>query len=167
MRPEPFRLQLIGYVGGEGNWRGTFQNLVSGEVFLAGAGRRMPDLGLTIKSLAVAAVPVALTDSMTTRQRVATAVVRDERTGRDLTLTHRERYFTGGLSAQLAAPGESAPREVREGETFQLGAASYRVEKIQLAPPAVDVTKESPALAQPDRRTLVPRETEDTPLPSS
>jgi hypothetical protein len=167
VRPEPFRLQLIGYVGGEGNWRGTFENLVSGEVFLAGAGRRVPDLALSIKSLEVTAVPVALQESMTTRQRVALAVVHDDRTGRDITLTHRERRFTGGLSALLARPGDSSSREVREGEKFKLGAASYRVEKIQLAPPAVDVTKESPTLAQPDRRTLAPRETEDAPLPTS
>ena len=31
VRPEPFRLQLIGYVGGEGTWRGTFENLVVGK----------------------------------------------------------------------------------------------------------------------------------------
>lgn len=167
VRPEPFRLQLIGYVGGAGNWRGTFENLVSGEVFLAGAGRQVPDLALSIKSLAVTAEPVVLAESMTTRQRVATAVVHDDRTGRDITLTHRERRFTGGLTALLAPAGDSAAREVRQGETFKVGAASYRVEKIQLAPPAVDVTKESSSLAQPDRRTLAPRETEDAPPPPS
>lgn len=167
VEPEPFRLQLIGYVGGEGNWRGTFQNLVSGEVFLAAAGRRVPDLALSIKSLEVVAVSVVVPESMTTQQRVATAVVHDDRTGRDITLTHRERRFTGGLTALLAPAGESAAREVRQGETFKVGAASYRVEKIQLAPPAVDVTKESSSLAQPDRRTLAPRETEDAPSPPS
>lgn len=167
IRPEPFRLQLIGYVGGEGNWRGTFENLVSGEVFLAAAGRRVADLALNIRSLEVQAVPVALPDSMTTRQRVATAVVRDERTGRDITLTHRERRFTGGLAALVAAPGEAAPRELREGDVLKIGPASYRVEKIQLAPPRIDVTKESPALLQPDRRSLAPRDTEEAPPPSS
>src|SRR5262245_28566156 len=34
VQPEPFRLQLIGYVGGEGSWKGMFQNVASGEVFL-------------------------------------------------------------------------------------------------------------------------------------
>lgn len=167
VRPEPFRLQLIGYVGGEGNWRGTFENLVSGEVFLAAAGRRVADLALSIRSLDVQAASVVLPDSMTTQQRVATAVVRDERTGRDITLTHRERRFTGGLAALVAAPGDPAPRELRQGETLRLGAASYRIEKIQLAPPRIDVTKESPTLLQPDRRTLAPRETEDAPSPTS
>jgi hypothetical protein len=162
VRPEPFRLQLIGYVGGEGDWRGTFENVASGEVFLAGAGRRVPNLALTIKSLDVRSAPVAIANSMTTQQRVATAVVRDERAGRDVTLTHRERRFTGGLSAFVAASGETATREVRAGETFKLGDVSYRVEKILLAPPSVEITKESPSLSQSDQRTLTPRESEET-----
>lgn len=166
VRPEPFRLQLIGYVGGEGNWRGTFQNLVTGEVFLASAGRRVPNLALTIKALDVRAVDVALPKSMTTRQRVATAVVHDERTKRDVTLTHRERQFTGGLSAFVAPAGESGAREVREGESFKLGDASYRVEKISLAPPSIEVTKEASTLAQPDRRTLTPRDADDPAAPA-
>ena len=163
VRPEPFRLQLIGYVGGEGDWRGTFEKVASGEVFLAAAGRRVADLALSIKSLEVRTVAIALPKSMTTRQRVATAVVHDERTGRDVTLTHRERQFTGGLSAFVAVPGATATREVRQGETFKLGDASYTVERIQLAPASVDVTKEATTLVQPDRRTLTPRETEDAP----
>jgi len=161
VRPEPFRLQLIGYVGGEGDWRGTFENVVSGEVFLAAAGRRVPSLALTIKSLEVKPVAVALPQSMTTRQRVATAVVRDEKTGRDIVLTHRERHFTGGLSAFVAQPGQTAVREVRAGETFRLGEASYHIEKILFTPPSVEITKESPSLSQPDLRTLTPREADE------
>jgi len=167
VRPEPFRLQLIGYVGEEGRWQGTFENLASGEVFLAVAGHRVPGLALSIRSLDVRSVAVVLPDSMTTRQRVATAVIHDERTGHDLTLTHRERHFTGGLSALVAPPGDAAPHEVRQGETLTLGGASYRIEKIQLAPPTIDVTKEASTLSQPDRRTLAPREPEDTSLPPS
>jgi hypothetical protein len=166
VRPEPFRLQLIGYAGGEGDWRGTFENLVSGEVFLAAAGRRVPNLALSIKRLDVQPVEIKIPESMTTRQRVATAVVHDERSGRDVTLTHRERHFTGGFSAFVAAPGDSATRELREGETFNVGDASYRIEKIQLAPPGVEVTKESPTLTQPDRRTLIPREADESAAPT-
>lgn len=160
VRPEPFRLQLIGYVGTPGNWRGTFQNVRTGEVFLAAAGRRVPGLGLTLRSLEVAAQPVAIPDSMTTRQRVATAVVRDEKTGQDITLTHRERTFTGTLFAFVAAPGQSSTREVRAGDSFKLGEATYRVEKVEQSPPSAEIVKESPSLAQPDRRLLTPREAE-------
>lgn len=160
VRPEPFRMQLTGYVGGEGEWRGVFQNVVSGEVFLAGSGRRVPNLALTIRSMDVKPQPVALAESMTTRQRVAYAVVRDEKTGRDITLTHRERVFTGTVFAFLAQPGQSAAREVRSGDTFQIGDATYRVGRIETTPASVEITKESPNLTQPDRRVLTPREAE-------
>jgi hypothetical protein len=160
VRPEPFRLQLIGYVGAAGNWRGTFQNTRTGEVFLAAAGRRLPTLGLTIRSLDVGNQPVAVAESMTTRQRVASAVVRDEQAGRDVTLTHRERVYTGTLFAFVAAPGQSATREVRSGDSFKLGEATYRIEKIEATPPSVEVLKEAARLSQPDRRILLPREPE-------
>jgi len=161
VRPEPFRLQLIGYVGGEGTWRGTFEMVSTGEVFLGGAGRAVPKLGLTIKSLEVRTVDIKIPESMTTRQRVATAVVRDDKTGRDVTLTHRERYFTGGLSAFVAATGDEATREVRAGDSFVLGEVTYRIGKILLSPASIEISKEGPTLNQPDRRTLTPREADD------
>lgn len=161
IRPEPFRLQLIGYMGEEGNWRGTFENLASGEVFLGAAGRRVPSLGVTIRSLEVRLQPVAPGQGMVTRQRVATAVVQDERAGREVTITHRERRFTDTLSALVAAPGATATREVRQGEVFKLGDANYRIEKIQLSPPLLEVTKEIPGRAPSERRVLAPREDAD------
>lgn len=165
VRPEPFRLQLIGYVGGEGTWRGTFQNAATGEVFLGFAGRRVPSLGVTIRSLDVSLQPIRIGENTTVRQRVASAVVLDERTNREVTLTHRERFFTGTLTAFVAAPGETATREVREGDTFKIGAASYRIESVKTTPVSIEVSKESPTLSQPDRRVLLPREAETTDAP--
>jgi hypothetical protein len=165
VRPEPFRLQLIGYVGGEGNRLGIFENVISGETFLGAAGRRVPNLALTIKSLEVKLQPVRFGESMTTQQRVATAVVRDEKAGRDITLTHRERHFTGTVFAFIAEPGQNATREVRTGDMFKIGEATYRVEKIETAPPSVEAIKESPNLSQPDRRVLTPRESDEPERP--
>jgi hypothetical protein len=158
VRPEPFRLQLIGFVGTDGKWRGTFQNVPTGQVFLGSSGLRVPNLNLTIKSFDVAPQPIRLNDSMTTNQRVATAVIHDDKSGRDVTLTHRDRVFTGTLFAFVAATGESAAREVRTGDSFKLGDASYRIDKITMEPPSIEVTKEAPTLTQPDQRVLTPRE---------
>ncbi len=160
VRPEPYRLQLFGFGGEAGNWRGMFQNAVTGEVFLASSGFPVPKLGLSIKSLDVAPQVVGLADSMATRQLVATAVVYDEKSRREVILTHRERHYTGTVFAFVAAPGETATREVRQGDQFKIGDAVYRIEKIQTAPASIEVVKESPNLSQPDRRVLVPREIE-------
>ena len=161
VRPEPFRLQLIGYAGGEGHWRGTFQIIKTGEVFLGTTGRSIPALSLSIKSLDVSLQPVRIGESMTTKQLTATAIIRDEKSGREVTLTHRERAFTGTLSAFVAAPGESATREVRLGDIFKRGEITYKIEKILITPPSIEVVKESPTLSQPDRRVLLAREPDE------
>jgi hypothetical protein len=163
VRPEPFRLQLIGYVGEGAAARGTFENVATGEVVLGSAGRRITKLGLSIKSFEVKLVEIKAAGSMTTRQRIASAVVVDDKTGAEVTITHRERHFTGGLSAFVAYADEAATREVRAGETFSRGDVTYRVEKILLSPATIEIIKESPTLAQPDRRTLTPRESDETP----
>ncbi len=160
VRPEPFRLQLFGYVGDGDTQRGMFQNVQTGEVILGAAGHRIPKLGLTVKTFSIASQTIALPESMSTRQRVGTAVVRDEKAGRDITLSQRERVLTGQHFALLAAPGDDSVREVREGDSFKLGDATFTVEKVQLTPPQVEIVKESQQLAQPDRRTLSPREVE-------
>lgn len=154
VRPEPFRLQLIGYVGGARDARGIFENRRSGEVFLASTGYRVADLALTLKRFTVRSEPVAIPESMSFMQPVATAVVHDTRTGRDITLSQRERRFTGNVFALVAIAGESAPREVLPGDTFKSGTATYRVEKITLEPAAIDVTKTAPDLAAPVQRTV-------------
>jgi hypothetical protein len=163
VRPEVFRLQLIGYAGSEGAWRGTFENFSSGEVFLATAGQRVPKLGLVIQSLDVRPQKIAVGEGGSSLQRVAVAVVRDERSGAETTLNHRERRFTGTVSAFVAATGDRAPREVRAGDVFKVGEASYRVERVEANPPSIEITKEAASLAQPDKRTLLPRDPEDKP----
>ncbi len=165
VRAEPFRLQLLGFVGDEGRWRGMFVNTASGETIMATAGHRIPKLALTIKEFAVKPQPLGPPGSMQTPQRVATAVVRDEKTNVDVILTHRERVYTGTVFAYLAEPGQTTTREVRPGDVVKLGEASYQIEKIEIAPPTVAIVKESPNLQQPDRQVLKPREAEtpDTP----
>ncbi|MDP3069027.1 MAG: hypothetical protein Q8N18_02005 [Opitutaceae bacterium] len=160
VKPEPFRLQLIGYSGGEGTWRGTFVNVPTGEVIVAGSGHRVAKLGLVIKSLEVAAQAVRIGESMPVRQTVATAVILDEKTRRETTITNRERVFTGTVFAFVALPGSTATREVRAGDSFLVGDATFRVEKVETSPPSIEIAKEAPTLTQPDRRTLTPRESD-------
>ena len=67
----------------------------------------MPKLGLSIKSFDVTLQPIRVGETMITKQRVATAVIHDEKSQRDVTLTHRDRVFTGTLFAFVAAAGET------------------------------------------------------------
>jgi len=161
VRPEPFRLQLIGYAGGDQNGQGIFQNVLSGQTYLAAAGRKFPELGLSVKSFDVVQQTISAGESMSTKQRVATAVMHDEKSQRDVTLTHRDRVFTGTLFAFVAPAGETVAREVRVGDSFKLGEATFKIEKILLKPISIEVIKTSATLSQPDLRTLTPRDADD------
>jgi hypothetical protein len=153
----PFRLQLVGYMGGEGNYRGTFQNALTTETFLAGAGRRIPALGLEIAGFDVRRRAVVIAGNPPANRIVAMALVRDELTGETVELNSLERTLTNTPVAVVAAADDPGhPRELRAGEAFKSGAATYKITKIQLAPPAADVTKEAPDLPRPDSRTLTP-----------
>lgn len=154
VKRDPFRLQLIGYVGEDADARGVFENRMSGEIFLAAAGRRVPNLALTVKAFGVRREGIALPESMTVNQRVATAVIHDEQSRQDVTLTQRERHFSGNMFALVASTGETATREVRVGDVFKIGDANYRIEKIVLDPAAIEITKTAPTLELPERRTL-------------
>lgn len=165
VRAEPFRLQLLGFVGDEGRWRGMFVNVASGETIVATSGHRIPKLNLTIKEFSVKPQPLGPAGSMQTPQRVATAVIRDEKAGADVILTNRERVFTGTTFAYLAEPGQTTTREVRTGDIVKLGEATYKVETIEIAPPTVAIVKESPNLPQPDRQVLKPREADSSDAP--
>ena len=90
---EPFRLQLVGFVGGEGSYLGTFENVATSEHILARTGRTLPDLALTIRDFQVKRVRREPDDSMPTSELIATAIVRDERTGDDVILTNLERAY--------------------------------------------------------------------------
>jgi len=150
VRRDPFRLQLVGYVGGEGAFLGTFEDLATGEVFLAGPGRQLPGLGLEIAEFTVQRRPVPIGDGTTSKQRVATAVVRDTRTGRITTLTADERAYTEELCAVLSSDedGDEFTREVHRGDVFQSSDRTYRIKRLQLDPSAVEFSQISPASSQ-------------------
>jgi len=60
----PFRLQLVGFVGGEGSYRGMFENLATTEHFLARSGRALPELEVTIRDFQVQRVRRESPDGM-------------------------------------------------------------------------------------------------------
>ena len=160
VKREPFRLQLLGYVGRQGNYLGTFENRLTTGVFLAAAGRQVPELDLMITDFTVQRQPVPMADGTLSNQWVATAVVRDELTGRSTTLTVGELGYTDELCAVLAAAedGEEGIREVRQGEEIESLDRTYRIERLQLEPPTVELSGRSADWGHPVRLNLTPRD---------
>ncbi len=165
IKPDVFRLQLVGYVGSEGDYRGTFENTVSGETIIGRAGKTVPSLGLMIKSFNVKRIRIESKESMTTYVTEATALVVDTKTGDEVMLTNKQRHVNGEPFAIFKIDGSEEPVQRRVGESFRVGSATYTVLKLKAEPPAVDVRKEASDLKQPITKTLTPF-TPVSPLPA-
>ncbi len=157
VKPTLFPLQLVGHIGEPGNARGVFENMETGEVWLASAGDRLERLGLMIGDFKVGRQPVAGTEGMISGEWVAEAVIRDIDGGGFTMLTSRERVMGPRLLAQMrVVSGDGAEYEVGEGDRLSLGESSYRIESIQLMPPLVEVSLVSEADPLPALFTLTP-----------
>jgi len=156
IKPDAFKLQLVGYIGSEGDYRGTFENTVSGETVIGRAGKTIPSLGLMIKSFEVKKITITSKDSMDTYVTEAIAVVVDTKTGDQVTLTNKHRSISGEPFAVLKVDGSDQPVPYRAGATFQVGTAKYTVVSVTVEPPLAEVRKESPDLKEPITKTLTP-----------
>lgn len=161
---EPFPLQLIGFVGEPGNFLGTFENRVTHETLLLREGSAVDSLQMKVREFRIEQVARQIPDSMTVRENQAWAVIVDERTQTETVLRQGERAYTDGKIARVSLPhgdGESFP--VVEGELIDSGSDQFRIEKIRLAPPEVDVTKEKQPDGVSEPFTLRPQANEDYP----
>jgi hypothetical protein len=156
IKPDAFKLQLVGYVGSEGDYRGTFENTVSGETVIGRAGKVIPSLGLMIKSFEVKRNAIKSPDSMITYDTEATAVVVDTKSGDQVTLTNKHRSINGEPFAVLKADGSDQAVPYRAGAIFQVGEVKYTVVSVTAEPPSAQVRKESADLKEPITKTLTP-----------
>lgn len=157
VRRAPFRLQLVGYFGEGVDAAGTFANLKTGETILARAGRAVPELGLTISKFSVVQQPVAIPESMTNLVSVARAEVMDTSSGEKVVLTDQECTYGQALLAELRVDDVAGPAlEVREDDVIQEGAVRFRIMKIRLNPPEVDIARLATDGTAVEQRTLMP-----------
>ncbi|MEI6105832.1 MAG: hypothetical protein WCR49_02360 [Opitutae bacterium] len=162
VKPEPFRLQLVGYVGVPGDYRAAFVRPGHPGTLLAREGHCFADLELTLTKFTVntvsrtpglAASPVHAISSQ--------AVLADHQTGDEVVLEGGLLRCTATPLAVLQSADDNQPRELREGDDYQAGDATYRVERIQLAPPLVVIARQGLDSTLQERKTLHP------PLPLS
>lgn len=148
VKPEPYRLQLVGYVGEPGGYLAAFVSSSLPETLFARAGSRLERLGLTLQCFEV-------------KKSVARAVLLDENTGAEVVLDSRTRKLTDLPLAGFKRPGLAQPCVLHEGDTLTDDTSSYRIERIQLDPPEVAVTKQVTGLALAETRMLHPVATND------
>lgn len=153
---EPYPLQLVGYIGDESDLLGTFENAITGETLVLRQGARIDVPGLVLERLTLVRETTTLPDSMSIRETKIRAEVREVGSGRRLTLEQGAIAYGERLLAVISTTSDPAPRAYYEGASITDGATGYRIEKIRLAPPAVDVTKKGAVDADSNRHTLLP-----------
>lgn len=158
VKREQYRLQLVGYFGGPGDYLAVFESLNPTETILAREGRRFDQLGLTLRSFDVKKVLVQHNDAWPVYDVAALAVLTDEKTGAEVVLDSRARKFTDAPLAvvKLLTGGDGQPRELHEGDMFADETSTYRIERIQLSPPEVVVARQTPGLPVPETKVLHP-----------
>lgn len=150
-----FRLQLVGYIGDEGNYRGTFSNELTGKTFFGTSGRKIPDLNLEIVTFEAKRQKVAVQGGSTLVEVIAFAIVKDTVTGKEYRLEHDKRLPDGPLVATLKLV-DGSDKEVRTGDSVTSGESTYKVGAITLAPPSVVVIKSSTGEPTAEETLTVP-----------
>lgn len=167
VRQDSFRLQLVGYIGGEGDYRGNFENALSGDTIIAREGKELTDLGLKIKSFQVKRNKIITQDSMPVYDIEATAVVIDLKTGEEINLTNKRRYISGKPIASLKLDGSDKAADYKVGDSLFSGETTFKVLAINAEPASVEIRKTSPELSEPLTKTLTPSVTLDAvPVPT-
>ena len=154
VKQDAFRLQLVGYTGKEGNYKGTFENTVSGKTILGQKGKKIADLDLTIVNFEVKQIRTKQATGMDIIYTEALAEVVDDKTGEIFNLTNKSRLTKGTPIAYLKLDGSSEPVPYKTGAKFTVGDATFTVNSVSFEPNEVVVTKESPSLKQPETKTL-------------
>lgn len=158
VRQEPYRIQLVGYVGSEDSYIGTFLIVDGGETINGRPGRAFDEQEFSLKSLDVRKVTTNSSNSMPVVETVAVAVIVDGRTGREETLTNHEQKMLPRLQAVLRLR-TNPPRDqvVREGMSVEVNGYSYLVTQLSLSPQQAVVSRRSPSsLGASETRTLTP-----------
>jgi hypothetical protein len=158
VQQEPYRIQLVGYVGSDDSLIATFEMVETRETLIGRPGKAFPQQEFSLESLEVRRMTTSSSDSMPVVESVAVAVIIDNRTGREETLTNRERKMLPRLQAVLRLR-TNPPQDqiVREGMSVEVNGYSYLVTQLSLSPQQAVVSRRAQgSLGASETRTLVP-----------
>ena len=149
--PEPFHLQLTGYVGAPGDYRAMLVHR-DGGTWLAREGESSASLGVTLKWFTVEKIPLTHGDRWPVHEIAARAALSVGNTGEEVQLDSRSTKYTGAFLAKFRLTAvRRQVSELREGDTFSDGRVICRVERIQSAPPEVVVFRNASGSDQPEK----------------
>ena len=143
VRQRPYRLQLVGYAGDEGDYLASFQYIPTGEVLLARAGKLLSEAGVKILSFEVKQMEIEQEGSMPVFENVGVARLYDYESGQEIFLTNLETKIFSDLEAQVRSVENGDVFVVREGSQVELDNGFYIIGDLSENPQEAMVTKVS------------------------
>ncbi|TVR48628.1 MAG: hypothetical protein EA425_14020 [Puniceicoccaceae bacterium] len=131
--PRPYRIQMMGYVGREGGYLATLQDIETGDMRVARPGRSLSDMEVTLEDISVQEVLDESTGSAI-HITVARARIRDHRTDEVVELTDGETLLTDERQAVFRLLDTARTESVSDGESIIHRGSRYTIEQILLDP---------------------------------
>ncbi len=158
VRPQPFRLQLVGYVGCEGDHLVTFECVSTGESLVGRPGKRFDTVGVTLRTFELRKESIPMGGGAApVFDTVAVAVVYDEETGEDWVLTDKTKAMLPGPEAVFRISGSPIIEYLlKEGAEIVNGRQTYTIDALILSPSQATITLSDPDLPEPVTRTVYP-----------
>ncbi len=141
VRQRPYRLQLVGYAGEEGNYMAYFEFLNTSELLLAKSGKMLVEAGVKVLSFEVKQMKVEQEGSMPVFEKVGVARLLDYESNEEVYLTNLETKMFSDLEAKIRSTESGDVYVVREGSQVELENSAYVIGALSDSPPEAMVTK--------------------------
>ncbi len=141
VRQRPYRLQLKGYAGDDGNYVAHFELLDTNETLLAKAGKLLHEAGVKVLSFEVKQMEVKQEGSMPVFENVGVARLLDYESNEEVFLTNLETKIFSDLEAKVRSTEDGQVYVVREGSQVELDNGSYVIGALSHNPQEAMVTK--------------------------
>ncbi len=156
VKAEPYRLELAGYLGGPGEYLAIFVTPGQPGTRAARSGHRFDELGIELRSFEVTTQPATDAEGSAIYEAMAVATLLDEKSGEEVVLDTRHPTLTRRHALLRLAASDRPPYLVGEGGHFSDDFASYRVNRIEVNPPAVTIARQRPGVPASEVRVLHP-----------
>jgi hypothetical protein len=156
VRPRPYRIQLVGYLGKDGDYVATFEYVPTKATLVGKPGKRFPQAHVELRSLEVEKTTTTV-GSMPIVDLVAKAVIYDEDSGEEVLLTNKERRMLSGPEAVFRIKDNAIIEYTyNEGGIIVNGQQTYSINRLQVYPPQATLILTSPDLEDPIVRSISP-----------
>lgn len=157
IREELYRIQLMGYVGAEGDFKISLENRETGQMLLAREGQEYADHEMAVRSFKIEEVEVQNAGGTKIRESIARVVIYDQRLDREVTLRSDVRKKQDESTAYFrVVKAHDEEFNAGVGDSFTYEGFTYTLDSI--TPPARATVTRVGGGEEPETKTFVAKE---------